>query len=464
MSSEKKIIEQRDKIINDQSKVVLFAPCRVGEGVLQLNEDEKKEVITFFKKGNSSPTYFIPASGSGSRMFAFLYDFLTQPEISDFSSIERFMNHLQEFAFYQLLPNELKEKIIANTLDTEDIATYLLSETGLNFENLPKGLIPFHYNEPFVLNPFQEHVLQGTRLSSGKAKFHFTIQNEYEKQIKLSISNLEGITGRKYNVSYSSQSKDSDSFAFDKDAQLIKENGNPIMRPAGHGALLENLNLIDEELIFIKNIDNVQHFNFSNYSMDSWSTLGGLLQIFRSKLKKLNEKPSKQELVKLNTEYQFLSPSEINSIKTEKDIVELINRPIRVCGMVRNEGQYGGGPFWIEDNGVVSKQIVEKAQISLHGEQFRLMLKSTHFNPVMIALCPRNLIGKKVDLTKYRDDKKYFIATKNHKGKKVRFLELPGLWNGGMSHWNTLFVEIPQETFSPVKTVLDLLENQHVGK
>lgn len=464
MSSEKKIMEQCDKIKNDHSKVVLFAPCRIDEGILQLNEDEKKEVITFFKKSNSSPTYFIPASGSGSRMFAFLYDFLTQPEISDFSSIERFMNHLDEFAFFQLLPNELKEKIQNNTLDTEDIAVYLLSEKGLNFENLPKGLIPFHYNEPFVLNPFQEHVLQGTRLSNGNAKFHFTIQNEFEKQIKLSITNLEGITGRKYNVSYSSQSKDSDSFAFDSKVQVVKENGKPILRPSGHGALLDNLNLIDEELIFIKNIDNVQHFNFSNYSMDSWSILGGSLQIFRSKLKKLNEKPSKKGLIELNNEYQFLSPTEINSIKTEKDIINFINRPIRVCGMVRNEGQYGGGPFWIEDNGIVSKQIVEKVQISLYGEQFRLMLKSTHFNPVMIALCPRDLKNKKVDLLKFRDDKKYFIVTKNHKGKKVRFLESPGLWNGGMAHWNTLFIEILQETFSPVKTVLDLLETQHLGK
>lgn len=463
MNEEEKINEQREKVFNDRSKVTLFAPCRIEEGILQLTENEWDEVVNAFKKSNASPTYFIPASGSGSRMFSFLFDFLNQPNASDIGLIERFMNHIQEFAFYQLLPNELKDKIRNSTIDAEEIANYLLSESGLNFGNLPKGLIPFHYNEPFVLNPFQEHVLQGTRLSNGRAKFHFTIQPEHEAQIKSSIASLEGLTGKTYDVTYSNQSADSDSYAFSDTGELSLEERMKIRRPAGHGALLENLNNIESELIFIKNIDNVQHFNSSNDSIKTWSVLGGLLQKFKTELLALMQNPDKVGLAELNEKYQFLSPNELNAIRNEDDLRNIINRPIRVCGMVRNEGQPGGGPFWIDDNGVISKQIVEKAQISLHGEQFRLMVKSTHFNPVMVALTPYNLQGEKLNLTQFRDDSKYFIVNKTQKGQEIKYMELPGLWNGGMAYWNTLFIEISQETFSPVKTILDLLEDGHRG-
>ncbi|HNR86243.1 MAG TPA: DUF4301 family protein, partial [Taishania sp.] len=190
MNSAEIIKEQQKKVFGEHSKVVLFAPCRINEGILQLSENERKNTIQNFKASEASPLYFIPASGSGSRMFAFLYDFLTQPDKADLSAVERFMNHIQEFAFFQIFPNDLKERIIENTADAEEIARYLLSEEFLNYGNFPKGLIPFHFNEPFVLNPFQEHVLQGTRLSNGRAKFHFTVQPEFEKNIKESISNL----------------------------------------------------------------------------------------------------------------------------------------------------------------------------------------------------------------------------------------------------------------------------------
>lgn len=463
MNNEEKINEQRKQVLNDQSKVVLFAPCRIGEGILQLTSEEWKDTIQSFQKSNASPTYFIPASGSGSRMFAFLFDFLNQPNASDLGAVERFMNHIQEFAFYQLLPNDLKLKIRENALDAEELANFLLGQSGLDFGNLPKGLIPFHYNEPFVLNPFQEHVLQGTRLSNGRAKFHFTIQPEFEEKIKASIVNLEGLTGKQYAVTYSTQSKETDAYAFDGKGRVALDEGKEIRRPAGHGALLENLNKLDEELIFIKNIDNVQHFNSSNYSLETWSVLGGLLQNFRAALHALSRNPDRSKLVELNEKYQFLSPAEITTARTNEELVQLINRPVRVCGMVRNEGQPGGGPFWMDDNGVISKQIVEKAQISHHGEQFRLMVKSTHFNPVMIALCPRDLQNTKVDLTTFRDNSKYFVVNKSQKGQEIKYMELPGLWNGGMANWNTLFVEISQKTFSPVKTVLDLLGEGHRG-
>jgi hypothetical protein len=462
MKREEIINDQREKVVKDQSKVVLFAPCRIGEGIMKLTESEWESAKNTFVQSNLSPTFFIPASGSGSRMFAFLFDFLTQADqFSDIGSIERFLNHLHEFAFYHLLPNDIKQKAKDAVLDAEELASYLLSENGLNFGNLPKGLIPFHYNEPFILNPFQEHVLQGTRLTNGATKFHFTIQPEFEAAIKQSIANLEGLTGKKYNVSFSTQNKESDAYAFTKDGAIAQEDGKEIRRPAGHGALLDNLNQLDEELIFIKNIDNVQHFNNSSMSMETWTAIGGILQQFRTALKNIQQQPSKEALINLNERYQFISPQELNGLKTEQDILNVINRPIRVCGMVRNEGQPGGGPFWIDDKGVITKQIVEKAQISHAGEQFRLMIKSTHFNPVMMALCPLNLNNEKLDLTVFKDESKYFVVNKMQKGQEISYIEQPGLWNGGMANWNTLFVEISQETFSPVKTVLDLLISQH---
>lgn len=461
MSEEGKIEAQRQKVFDENSKVTLFAPCKIGEGILQLSSTERTKAIQAFNESGVSHTYFIPASGSGSRMFAFLFEFLNKPNSTDLSSVERFMNHIQEFAFFELLPQEMKNKIKDNTIETEELSTYLLNETGLNFGRLPKGLIPFHYSEPFILNPFQEHVLQGTRLSNGLAKFHFTIQPEFENKIKESISNLEGLTGKKYNIEYSIQSPETDSYAFKENREIAISDGIEIRRPAGHGALLENLNQINDDLIFIKNIDNVQHFDSSKDSLETWSTLGGVLHVFRNELIALSKNPSKEQLILINEKYQFLSPVEINAIKSEEDLINVINRPIRVCGMVRNEGQPGGGPFWIDDNGKISKQIVEKAQIYLHGEQFRLMVKSTHFNPVTIALTTKNLSGKKSNLVEYRDDSKYFIVNKTQKEQEIKYLELPGLWNGGMAHWNTIFVEIPQEVFSPVKNVLDLLNKAH---
>ncbi|HLU86297.1 MAG TPA: DUF4301 family protein [Taishania sp.] len=464
MNNEQTIIDQLDKIKSNQTNVVLFSPCRIGEGILQLGNLERDNLIFKFKKGHYSQTYFIPASGSGSRMFAFLFDYFNQQEASDFGSIERFMNHIQEFAFYHTLPLEIRERIASDTISIEELITYLLGEEGLNFASLPKGLVPFHYLEPFVLNPFQEHILQGDKLSNGKVKFHFTIQPEFEKKIAESIKSLELLTAKKYDVSFSVQSKESDSYAFTKDGELAMDNGEVIRRPAGHGALLENLNQIDSDIVFIRNIDNIQHFDNSQQSADAWAILGGMLQDFRQKMNVVAAKPTKDYLVELNQQYQFLSPSEINAIKTEADILKIINRPIRVCGMVRNEGQPGGGPFWIDDNGVITKQIVEKAQISMQPDQFKLMIKSTHFNPVMMALCPKDLNGNKLDLNDYKDESKYFVVNKQHKGQDIQYIELPGLWNGSMANWNTLFVEISQSTFSPVKTILDLLVDDHKGK
>jgi len=458
---QEKIEQQRRMLMTNPRSVRLFAPCRIGEGILRLSDKDRAKQIKVFQQSKSEFAFFIPASGSGSRMFSFLFDILNNASPSDIGQVEKFMNHIQEFAFFQFFPPEWKQKIKDKSIDSDELSLFLLTEQGLNFASLPKGLIPFHYNEPFVLNPFQEHLLQGVKLSDGKIKFHFTVQEQFEQRICQSIASLEEMTGRKYDVSFSTQHSDMDSYAFSTDGELVLSDNAPIRRPAGHGALLSNLNEIDSPLIFIKNIDNVQHFSFSHKMIEEWSMLGGVLLNFRRELHSLFVRPSKQKLAELNEQYQFLSPEELTTIHNDEELQAVINRPIRICGVVKNDGQVGGGPFWVEDNGHISKQIVEKTQIAHSYEQVRLMIKSTHFNPVMIALSPYDLYGNKHDLTRFQDPNKYFTVTKTHKGQTIRYIEQPGLWNGSMDNWNSIFVEISSLVFSPVKNILDLLTPLH---
>lgn len=459
---QEKIDQQRKQILNDQSKVELFAPCRIGEGILSLSVNRFETYRMKFQNYHGPHMYFIPASGSGSRMFDFLYQFLSKPDETNFGQVERFMNHLKEFSFYHLLPEEAKQKINSNTIEAEELVQFLMDVEGLNFGNLPKALIPFHYNDPFILNPLQEQILQGVKLSNGRSRFHFTIQPHHLDGIQKSVENLQGLTGKQYDVSFSNQNPNTESYTFDKELNPVcNADGSYLRRPSGHGALIENLNAVDEEVIFIKNIDNVQHYTHSSLIQSTWEGLGGLLLQFKEELRQLAQNPIQDELRRLNAEYEFLSPDEINALKSPSDILKVINRPTRVCGMVRNEGQPGGGPFWINDNGKVTKQIVEKSQIRLQGDQFRLMVRSTHFNPVLIALSTRDLEGNKIDLLKHMDNNKYFVVQKEQKGQPVQFVEMPGLWNGGMADWNTLFVEVSQKVFTPVKNVLDLLDADH---
>jgi hypothetical protein len=243
---------------------------------------------------------------------------------------------------------------------------------------------------------------------------------------------------------------------------FLNDENEIVSRPAGHGALLLHLNNIDNEIIFIKNIDNVQHPKNIDIAMNTWQELGGVLLQFKEDASEVFLNPTIESLIDLNKKYQVYSESQIEKCKSAEDIRVLLNRPTRVCGMVKNEGQPGGGPFWINDQGMISKQIVEKSQISTKLSQLELMNQSTHFNPVLIATSSISLEGQNFELSKFRDDDKYFIVNKQHHGQKIRFIELPGLWNGGMAFWNTIFVEVPNGAFSPVKTVLDLLGENHV--
>lgn len=452
---------QSAKVFGEQPEVKLVAPCKMGAGIIHFLQVQRDNLIKKFEQAGVQSTFFIPASGSGSRMFHFLFEFLERPNEENRGQVERFLNNMEDFAFFQKIPLEIREKLKSHDVNLDEFVDYLLNKEGMSFGDLPKGLIPFHKIGPFVLNPFQEQILQGIKVNEGNSSFHYSIKPEHEKAIKNGIESTQQLSGGKYDVTFSVQNEATNSIAFDEQKQPIKNIDSQILtRPAGHGALLENLNSISGDIIFIKNIDNIQHFGKANLAIETWKYLGGVAIWFEAEKNKIIQNPSIDGIIELNKYFQFIADSEIEKLKVE-DIFKILNKPFRVCGMVRNEGQPGGGPFWVEENGEVTKQIVEKSQISMRGEQYRLMVQSTYFNPVMIAAVNKDINGKPFDLLEFRDEDKYFVVKKNYKGQDIYFSELPGLWNGSMAYWNSIFVEIPSETFSPVKTVLDLLDPSH---
>lgn len=453
---------QREKVFGEQPELKLVNPCKLGEGIIISDDEQKELLINKFENTSLKTTFFIPASGSGSRMFQFLFDFLDDPTEENTSQVERFLNYIEHFAFFNKLPIEIRKKIKNQDINLDEFVRFLLTGTGMGYGDLPKGLIPFHKNGPFVLNPYQEQLLQGLQVKEENTSFHYTIKSNFEEHISKELNSLQGVIGGDdVDVSFSFQDPATDAIAFDDEKNpLILENGDILTRPSGHGALLDNLNSIESDLIFIKNIDNVQHYAKSKVSQETWKYLGGMAIWFQERINKLIKNPSLEELIRLNNRYQFLHENQLSQLK-EEDIPELLNRPFRICGMVRNEGQAGGGPFWVEENGKITKQIVEKSQINLKGKQYKLMVQSTHFNPVVIVAVNKDCNGKPFDLRAFSDESKYFVVNKKYKGKNISFSELPGLWNGSMAFWNTIFVEIPTKSFSPVKTVLDLLGKAH---
>ncbi|MES2555495.1 MAG: DUF4301 family protein [Bacteroidota bacterium] len=452
--------EQQTRIAQAQPELLLHAPCKLGEGIVAIADEEAKRLRDLFHQSDLSKAYFIPASGSGSRMFEFLFDFLSAPTEENRGQVERFLNHIEDFAFFYQFPPEVQHQLSERTMEIDAFVAYILNDNGMGLAHLPKGLIPFHKHGPFLLNPFHEHVLQGLAVANQTCNFHFTIRSAFQQLINKRLQDLEGMTGKKPMISFSEQNPDTDAFAFTKEGELaFCENGEPLRRPAGHGALLSNLNALESDAIFIKNIDNVQHWNHSEEAIGTQQLLGGLLLAVQTEINAIIANPSFEAIQQLNDTYELYHEDDLN--QSLDQIVELLKRPIRVCGMVRNEGLPGGGPFWVHEKGRISKQIVEKAQINTRADQYRLMIQSTHFNPVMMVCSGKLHDGSKVDFMQYSDPDNYFIVNKKYRGKEICFTELPGLWNGSMAHWNSLFVEIPSTTFSPVKTILDLLEASH---
>ena len=499
-------IENRgSKIENVESQIANFKKgfpflqiedaASVGNGIISLNKAELKKRIDLYDsqlEANIKPLKFIPASGAASRMFKALFEGLEsfnnneseEKIFEENKATKEFVNKLDNFAF----ASELKSAIKNNNEDItcKNEIDFLLNESGLNYGSLPKGLIKFHMYNNGARTPFEEHLVEGAKYAkdgNGKAKLHFTVspehQPEFEKLFNKIKESYEKDLDVTFDVSFSQQKPSTDTIAVDLNNEPFNENdGSLLFRPGGHGALIENLNDLDADIIFIKNIDNVVPDHLKKPTIDYKKALAGVLLKNQEKLflyqKELNEKhPAALNSAFLAAASNFMEntmntkPAK-DQYYTEKEelyyyLKEKYNRPLRVCGMVKNEGEPGGGPFWAQNNdGTISLHIVESSQIdheSVHQQS--IVKNATHFNQVDLGCAIKNYKGEKFNLTEYTDPATGFISRKSKDGKELKAQELPGLWNGAMSNWNTLFVEVPIETFNPVKTVNDLLREQH---
>jgi hypothetical protein len=468
----------------------ITSPATPEDGIRVLSESELANFTETYpdKAAHLEVVKFIPASGAASRMFKDLFSFLDgDGDISKSNFVQKFIANIEKFAFYEDLNNALKAQgsSIPSCIDQKDykkILAALLLDEGLGYGNLPKGLLRFHKYHSENRTPAHEHLVEGIQYALGKGntvKIHFTVSPEHEDKFKTEIASvLPGLklhSGVEFEVSYSQQKKSTDTIAVNMDnTPFAEEDGSLLFRPAGHGALLDNLNDIKADLIFIKNIDNVVPDRLKEPTKNYKMAIAGLLLEVQEKVFEalrgmesgvsdsyvgLAERVFTGDLGgKLPADFDNHSLTEKASFLREK-----LNRPIRVCGMVKNTGEPGGGPFWIlEEDGSQSLQILETAQIDLTNPNSKSHFQaSTHFNPVDLVCGTKDYQGNSFDLMKYRDMQTGFITEKSKSGRDLKALELPGLWNGAMAGWNTLFVEVPLITFNPVKTVNDLLRDEH---
>lgn len=448
------------------------------------------------KKSGRVLLKFVPASGAASRMFKQLCEFRSAYKIGadndalwvkkDANSMHYFFEHIRDFAFFDELKDKMEElgKSIETCLETEDYNTILdmlLEEKGLNYLNLPKGLLRFHCYTEGSRTALEEHLVEGAGYaeSNGIVKLHFTVSPEhltkFQQQVSKVLPIYESAFGVKYDISYSLQKGSTDTVAATLDNQLFRtEKGDLLFRPGGHGALIENLNDLKGDLIFIKNIDNVTTDRNRMPTITYKKVVASYLIDLQDKtfcyLKTL-ENPEITEDVLYEIfhfswkqlqisfdHFEDLSPREKRDV-----LIRKLNRPMRICGMVKNEGEPGGGPFWTENtNGEISLQIVESSQIDPKNHQQQDILKTaSHFNPVDLICGVRNYKGELFNLKNYVDEETGFISEKSSGSKTLKAMELPGLWNGAMANWITIFVEVPIAIFSPVKTVNDLLRKEH---
>lgn len=469
MELTEKIEIQRRKIKAGNPAINLIDSCQIDNGIVQLSSKEMQNAANDFdsKKKNLDLCFFVPASGSGSRMFKAFYDFLATPEKDRVGPHQNLgyemICKLQELGIANLLTSDL-----ANLLAQDDekyadlIIKAFIDEHQLNISSWPKGLIPFHIYEDKILNPFQEHLIHSKDIGNPRSKVHFTINRAFEKQISETVDEISC----DLKVSFSEQDPSTNSIAFTGDFEVALLNGQPISRPAGHGTLINNLNEIESDIIFIRNIDNLQHQSKSNLSVKTRKGLASELLIFKTEVDNVLSKIARDHAFEssiktLNDKYDLrLSDLELTSPTSAFDA---LNRPLRVCGMVKNEGEPGGGPFWVQDKtDKINRQIVEKSQISDDEDQLKLVQTATHFNPVELICSVKDFTGKKFDLIDYVDEDQYFVVKKTQGAQEIQYIEQPGLWNGAMANWLTLFYEIDAACFSPVKSVFDLLKDPHL--
>ncbi|MBR6368733.1 MAG: DUF4301 family protein [Bacteroidaceae bacterium] len=443
-----------------------------------------------YKKSNSGKIFkFVPASGAASRMFKNLFEFVDAEYDEPTSDFEKkFFAEIKKFAFYDALDKACKktkgkniDELVAEGSYKAVVST-LLDKDGLNYGQLPKGLLLFHSYDDGSRTPLEEHLVEGALYAAdgaGNVNVHFTVSPEhramFEKLVAEKVKKYEDKFGVKYNVSFSEQKSSTDTVAGTMDNQPFRTgDGKILFRPGGHGALIENLNDLDADVVFIKNIDNLVPDCLKDETVKYKMVLAGLLVSLQKRafayLEKLDSgnyaHADLEEIIRFVQQDLCCRNPKIKELEDADLVIYLkgkLNRPIRVCGMVKNIGEPGGGPFLVYNaDGTISLQILESSQIDKNNkESMEMFTKGTHFNPVDLVCSLKNYKGEKFNLSEYVDKSTGFISYKSKNGKDLKALELPGLWNGAMSNWNTVFVEVPLITFNPVKTVNDLLREQH---
>lgn len=465
----------------------------IGDGIIALDDNSLERYVDLYERQSKQLAVckFVPASGAASRMFKSIFAYVDSDEgIDKHPKAKQIIEQLEHLAFREDLAETLKaqskdlEQLLAQK-DYRSILSALLKEDGLSYGQLPKGLLQFHQYSKRTRTPLEEHLVEGANYcqnAKGDVHLHFTVspehQTHFEQRLKEEQKRYEKKLDVSYDIDFSQQQPYTDTIAVDMDNQPFRlEDGTVLFRPGGHGALIENLNQLDADVVFIKNIDNVVPDHLKEDTYQYKKAIGGVLLELRSRifyyLQRLEQEVTQDvrvEIERFLEEDLFLAlPKHYHALLgNEKKawLHQKLNRPIRVCGMVKNEGEPGGGPFFAENpDGTVSLQIVESAQIDPDDEkQMELQKTASHFNPVDLVCALKNYKGEKFELTKYVNHQQGFIAEKSKEGRKLKALELPGLWNGAMADWNTLFVEVPISTFNPVKEVNDLLRDTHQKK
>lgn len=482
--------------------VNLTAPAGIGNGIKSIPAGEEEYLINLYEQGirDTEVVKMVPASGSATRMFKSLFtflenytgtteDFLTFVQDKTPDGMYDFFANLHEFPFYARLKHIVWEKgaDLEKMLEKrmyKEVLGYILGAEGLNYGNTPKGLVDFHVYRDFVRTAFDEHLVEAALYCKrdGKARLHFTVSEEYVENFKKRLDKVTKVFEKmfdvKYDVSFSIQKPSTDTVSMDEKGELVRDGeGKILFRPGGHGALIYNLNEIKADVIFIKNIDNVIPDRSKNDTVRFKKLLGGILLETQSKVFEQLERLEKKDIrdseldeieafIENTAGYRKPEGMVFPSAKERaKFLHNILNRPIRICGMVKNQGEPGGGPFWVKSaDGSSRLMIIESAQVNLKDEgQKKIFSTSTHFNPVDIVCGTRDHKGKRFDLTDFIDHSQGFITNKSYKGKEIKVQELPGLWNGSMAQWTTVFVEVPLSTFTPVKTVFDLRRQEHMN-
>lgn len=489
--SEEQIAEQLAYFEKGFPYLKLAAAASVEKGIMVPDADQQRIYLDAWEayvQTDRVVMKFVPASGAASRMFKNLFEFLSSDGDIPTTEFEKtFFEQIEKFAFYNDLNaicRKIKGKDIPALLSMgayKSVVSLLLNAPGLNYGSLPKGLLKFHKYEEESRTPLEEHLVEGALYAtnkSGKVNVHFTVSPEHRNLFETLVESKTSFYARKYGVDYevsfSEQKSSTDTVAVDMDNNPFRDNGKLVFRPGGHGALIENLNDLDADVIFIKNIDNVVPDKLKGDTVLYKKIIAGVLILLQQQaftyLQLLDSgKYTHEQVLEIlqflqkkfcckNPETKYLEDAELVIYLKNK-----LNRPIRVCGMVRNVGEPGGGPFLAyNSDGTISLQILESSQIDMNDSEKKEMFeKGTHFNPVDLVCGVRDYKGTKFNLTDYVDKATGFISYKSKNGRNLKALELPGLWNGAMSDWNTVFVEVPLSTFNPVKTVNDLLREQH---